>query len=109
MERLAVLGEGPAGVLLRTATSEDVPAVVGLLAADQRGATRDGVRDEADLAAYTAAFRSIDADPAHPSGRQLDQEVFEVAPYLEGRPQRLLVIERGLYAERLDLRGQPGY
>jgi GNAT superfamily N-acetyltransferase len=42
-----------------------VAAIVALIAADQLGATRDGVRDEADLAAYTAAFRSIDADPAH--------------------------------------------
>ncbi len=51
--------------MLRTATDADVAAIVGLIAADQLGATRDGVRDEADLAAYTAAFRSIDADPAH--------------------------------------------
>jgi GNAT superfamily N-acetyltransferase len=42
-----------------------VPAIVALIAADQLGATRDGVRDEADLAAYTAAFRAIDLDPAH--------------------------------------------
>jgi GNAT superfamily N-acetyltransferase len=43
----------------------DLPAVVGLLAADQRGATRDGVRDARDLAAYERAFRAIDSDPAH--------------------------------------------
>ncbi len=52
-------------VTLRTATDADIAAIVGLIAADQLGATRDGVRDEADLAAYSAAFRSIDADPAH--------------------------------------------
>jgi GNAT superfamily N-acetyltransferase len=52
-------------VLLRTAAETDVLAIVDLIAADQLGATRDGVRDEADLAAYAAAFRSIDADPAH--------------------------------------------
>lgn len=57
------LDRGP--VALRTATRQDVPAVVALIAADQLGATRDGVRDEADLAAYTAAFESIEADPAH--------------------------------------------
>jgi len=65
METLAVLAAGPAPVVLRTATSADVPAVVELIAADQLGTTRDGVRDEADLAAYAAAFHSIDADPAH--------------------------------------------
>jgi GNAT superfamily N-acetyltransferase len=62
---LAVLGPGSSPVLLRTAAEADVPAVVGLLAADQLGATRDGVHDDGDLAAYTAAFRAIDADPAH--------------------------------------------
>jgi GNAT superfamily N-acetyltransferase len=57
------LDQGP--VTLRAARREDVPAVVALIAADQLGATRDGVRDAADLAAYTAAFEAIDADPAH--------------------------------------------
>lgn len=65
MDTLAVLAEGPARVVLRTATAADLTAVVDLIAADQLGATRDGVRDEADLAAYSAAFESIDADPAH--------------------------------------------
>ena len=65
MDPLAVLDDGRAPVVLRTATGADVVALVDLIAADQLGATRDGVRDEADLAAYTAAFRSIDADPAH--------------------------------------------
>ena len=50
---------------LRTAVADDVLAIVDLIAADQLGATRDGVRDAADLAAYEAAFRAIDADPAH--------------------------------------------
>ena len=50
---------------LRVARRSDVPALVDLIAADQLGATRDGVRDAADLAAYTAAFDAIDADPAH--------------------------------------------
>src|SRR5271169_1665769 len=55
---------GPA-VVLRAAIRPDIPAVVALIAADQLGATRDGVRDEADLAVYAAAFEAIDADPAH--------------------------------------------
>jgi GNAT superfamily N-acetyltransferase len=50
---------------LRRATESDVTAIVALIAADQLGATRDGVRNEADLAAYVAAFRAISADPAH--------------------------------------------
>jgi GNAT superfamily N-acetyltransferase len=65
---MAVLAEidlAPARVTLRAARREDVPALVGLIAADQLGATRDGVRDAADLAAYTAAFEAIDADQAH--------------------------------------------
>jgi GNAT superfamily N-acetyltransferase len=65
MDTLAVLEAESPRVMLRTATDADIAAIVGLIAADQLGATRDGVRDEADLAAYTAAFRSIDADPAH--------------------------------------------
>jgi GNAT superfamily N-acetyltransferase len=65
MQTLAVLADGPSRVLLRTATEADVAALIDLIAADQLGATRDGVRDEADLAAYIAAFQKIDADPAH--------------------------------------------
>ena len=65
METLAVLVAESPRVMLRTATEADIPAIVGLIAADQLGATRDGVRDEADLTSYIAAFRSIDADPAH--------------------------------------------
>jgi GNAT superfamily N-acetyltransferase len=57
------LDEGSA--VLRRARSEDVATIVGLIAADQLGATRDGVRDEADRAAYEQAFRAIDNDPAH--------------------------------------------
>ena len=43
----------------------DLPAIVDLMAADQLGATRDGVRTAEDLAAYQAAFDAIDRDPAH--------------------------------------------
>jgi GNAT superfamily N-acetyltransferase len=65
MEALAEIDLGPVQVTLRAARREDVPALVGLIAADQLGTTRDGVRDAADLAAYTAAFQAIDGDPAH--------------------------------------------
>ncbi len=58
-----VTGADP--VVLRDARAKDVAAIVDLLAADQLGATRDGVRDESDLAAYMQAFGAIDADPAH--------------------------------------------
>lgn len=56
---LAVLGDG--GVVLRRATAGDVAAIVGLIADDQLGATRD---DPGDLTAYLRAFAAIDADPS---------------------------------------------
>jgi GNAT superfamily N-acetyltransferase len=67
MDALAHIELIPAGppVALRQARRDDVPAIVELIAADQLGASRDGVRDDADLAAYAAAFDAIDADPAH--------------------------------------------
>jgi GNAT superfamily N-acetyltransferase len=65
VEELAQITVGASAVALRRATSADVPALVALLAADQFGAARDGVRDNSDLAAYSAAFEAIDADPAH--------------------------------------------
>jgi GNAT superfamily N-acetyltransferase len=52
-------------VVLRRAKADDLPGIVGLIAADQLGATRDGVRTDEDLAAYERAFQSIDQDPAH--------------------------------------------
>ena len=48
-------------VELRRATAADVGAIVGLIADDQLGATRE---DPVDLAAYLRAFAAIDADPA---------------------------------------------
>ena len=53
------------GLVLREAAVEDVPAIVELLAADQLGATRDGLTTEADLQPYLRAFEAIAADPAH--------------------------------------------
>jgi ribosomal protein S18 acetylase RimI-like enzyme len=46
---------------VRRATRADVPAIVGLIAADQIGAGRDG---GADLEPYERAFATIDCDPA---------------------------------------------
>jgi GNAT superfamily N-acetyltransferase len=46
--------------LVRRATSEDVGAIVELIAADQLGRERDG----GELAPYLAAFARIDSDPA---------------------------------------------
>jgi GNAT superfamily N-acetyltransferase len=65
MNDLATVELGSSVVVLRRAQAGNVPAIVGLLAADQIGATRDGVNTAEDLAAYQAAFRAIDADPAH--------------------------------------------
>lgn len=62
LSQLSVPG---ADLLLRRATSDDVPCIVQLLAADQLGATRDGAADGDDLAPYLQAFAAIDADPAH--------------------------------------------
>jgi len=62
---LATIELGGSAVVLRRAEAGDIPAIVGLLAADQLGATRDGVNTAEDLAAYQAAFRAIDTDPAH--------------------------------------------
>jgi GNAT superfamily N-acetyltransferase len=62
---LAVLDPGTSPVVLRRATADDVAAIVGLLAADQLGATRDGVTTPEDLADYQRAFDVIDGDPAH--------------------------------------------
>ncbi len=42
-----------------------MPAIVDLLAADQLGATRDGVKTDADMRAYQQAFEQIDTDAAH--------------------------------------------
>jgi GNAT superfamily N-acetyltransferase len=62
---LATLYLGSSGIFLRRARADDLPAIVGLIAADQLGATRDGVQTAEDLAGYQRAFRAIDGDPAH--------------------------------------------
>jgi hypothetical protein len=63
MEVLKTLDLDSSPVVLRRARAEDLPAIVDLIAADQLGAARDGIRTPADLAAYQEAFRAIDADP----------------------------------------------
>jgi len=62
---LATVDLGSSVVAVRRAEARDVPTIVGLLAADQLGATRDGVRTAEDLAAYRQAFAAIDSDSAH--------------------------------------------
>ncbi len=62
---LAALNAGEPAIMLRRAEAGDLPAIVSLLAADQLGAVRDGIRDDADLRAYRRAFAAIDRDPAH--------------------------------------------
>ncbi len=62
---LTTVDLGAAVAVVRRAEARDVPAIVGLLAADQLGTSRDGVRTAEDLAAYERAFRAIDGDPAH--------------------------------------------
>jgi ribosomal protein S18 acetylase RimI-like enzyme len=65
VEILETLELASSSVVLRRAESSDLPAIVELIAADQLGATRDGVKTPEDLAAYQAAFKAIDRDPAH--------------------------------------------
>ena len=50
---------------LRRAVEADVPSIVALLAADQLGSRREGIRDKSDALAYLQAFRAIDADANH--------------------------------------------
>jgi ribosomal protein S18 acetylase RimI-like enzyme len=65
VEILETLELASSSVVLRRAEASDLPAIVELIAADQLGATRDGVKTPEDLAAYQAAFEAIDRDPAH--------------------------------------------
>ncbi|MEJ2865079.1 GNAT family N-acetyltransferase [Actinomycetospora flava] len=60
MDVLARLGNG---LTVRRAGADDLPALVGLIAADPVSAGRGDAVD--DLAPYAAAFAEIDADPAH--------------------------------------------
>jgi GNAT superfamily N-acetyltransferase len=64
MTTLATLYPDAGPVVLRRAALPDVSAIVALLADDDLGATRDGIRDPADLAVYQRAFAAIDRDAA---------------------------------------------
>ena len=82
---------------LRPARLDDVAAIVGLLAADQLGATRD---DAGDLAPYHQAFAAIEADPAHSlvvatdgAGTVVATMQLTVLPGLARRGARRLQIE----------------
>ena len=61
LARLPVLGS----TVVRQASAQDVPTIVKLLAADQLGATRDGITTVEDLEPYLRPFESINTDPAH--------------------------------------------
>jgi GNAT superfamily N-acetyltransferase len=50
----------PAEPVLRAATVADLPAIIGLLADDKLGSTRESPDD---LAPYLAAFAEVEADP----------------------------------------------
>jgi GNAT superfamily N-acetyltransferase len=54
--------ESPASVRIRTATREDVPSIVRMLADDPLGATREKYADPLPEP-YWDAFAAIDADP----------------------------------------------
>ena len=58
------LSVGGRPVELRRAVDGDLPALVGLLADDPLGSTRQARADD-DLAPYRRAFALIDGDPAH--------------------------------------------
>jgi ribosomal protein S18 acetylase RimI-like enzyme len=60
---LGRLTVGTLDVGLRRGTSDDLPALVAMLADDELGRSREVV--DGDLAPYRAAFAAIDADPAH--------------------------------------------
>ena len=61
---LATFALPGAEVALRRAMVEDVPGIVGLLAADPLGSSRESAATEADLSPYLRAFDAIDSDPA---------------------------------------------
>jgi GNAT superfamily N-acetyltransferase len=62
VSQLARLSLDPARFAVRRATVDDVAAIVGLLADDELGETREDGSDPA-LTSYRAAFAAIDADP----------------------------------------------
>ena len=65
MTVLSTVQAGAQPVVLRRAREDDLRAIVGLLADDYLGATRDPLPADGDLAPYQRAFGQIAADPAH--------------------------------------------
>jgi GNAT superfamily N-acetyltransferase len=63
-DALATLTVNSLDVELRRAQRDDLVRIVELLAADQLGATRDGIASADDLEPYLRAFEAIDTDPA---------------------------------------------
>lgn len=63
-DALATLNLNSLDVELRRAQRDDLVRIVELLAADQLGATRDGIATAEDLEPYLCAFEAIDTDPA---------------------------------------------
>ncbi|HEY7050101.1 MAG TPA: GNAT family N-acetyltransferase [Jatrophihabitantaceae bacterium] len=61
---LATLSLNSLDVKLHRAQRDDLVRIVELLAADQLGASRDGIANAEDLQPYLRAFEAIDADPA---------------------------------------------
>ena len=94
-ETLAVFED--LGIVLRCATIADVPAVVALIAGGQIAGTHDGIDSPANLEQYEAAYRSIDADPAH---------LLVVAESIEGVVGTLQLSFIPGLARRGSLRGQ---
>jgi len=64
VDALATLSLNSLDVELRRAQRDDLVRIVELLAADQLGATRDGIASAEDLEPYLRAFEAIDTDPA---------------------------------------------
>lgn len=64
MEVLTALSVRGGPVELRHAVDGDLPSLVGLLADDPFGSTREASADD-DLTPYRRAFALIDGDPAH--------------------------------------------
>jgi GNAT superfamily N-acetyltransferase len=62
---LATLDLLGSSITLRRATRADLPAIVGLLASDPLGRTREAASETDDLGPYEGAFVTIDCDPAH--------------------------------------------